>query len=231
MGCLARLGCLLLIVAAGVVAWLNRDAIGHRIGGPVGERIAGSPAGSSSARATGSEAPATSAWLPLSEAGATRTATALQKLSSPRGPVFVTLGGADIASYIFLQVAKQLPASSDSFAARVTGETVAVRATMDTKDLGESVLGVAGALLRGRQHVQMEGTLAVIGPGMAEFRVREVQVGSIALPTPVISQLVGSMVKKRPAGLDENALPVSIPPYIGDIRVAHGKITLYKNVQ
>jgi hypothetical protein len=143
----------------------------------------------------------------------------------------VTLGGADVASYIFLQVAKQLPASADSVAARVTGETVAIRATMDTKDLGASVLGVLGALLRGRQHVQMAGTLAVIAPGMAEFRVTEVQVGSIALPTPVISQLVGSMVKKRPPGLDENALPVSTPPYIGDVRVAHGKITLYKNVQ
>src|SRR4051812_26900005 len=103
MGCLVRLGCLLLIVAAGVVAWLNREAIGHRIGGPVGQRISGSVGGDARPGTAPTVATGSDAWLPLSEAGATRTATALQKLSSPRGPVFVTLGGADIASYIFLQ--------------------------------------------------------------------------------------------------------------------------------
>jgi hypothetical protein len=71
----------------------------------------------------------------------------------------------------------------------------------------------------------------VVGPGLAEFRVQTVKIRDVSLPTSVISQLVASMVRSRPKGLDENALPVSIPAYIGDVRVAHGKITLYKNVQ
>ena len=238
MGCLARAGCLLLLVAAGVLAWLNRAAIGHRVGGPIGERIAGQPAESPTGATpsgkksgTGAEPVATSDWLPLSEAGVKRTSDALSKLSSSRGPVFVTLGGADVASYIFLQVAKQLPASSDSFAARIKEETIGVRATMNTSDLGAPVLGVLGSLLGGRQRVEMDGTLSVVGPGLAEFRVQTVKIRDVSLPTSVISQLVASMVRSRPKGLDENALPVSIPAYIGDVRVAHGKITLYKNVQ
>ena len=35
----------------------------------------------------------------------------------------------------------------------------------------------------------------------------------------------------RPAGMEPNALPLPIPRYIGDIRVANGKVTLYKTVR
>jgi hypothetical protein len=33
-----------------------------------------------------------------------------------------------------------------------------------------------------------------------------------------------------PAGLSDSGLPLPLPSYIGDIRVANGKITLYKNI-
>jgi hypothetical protein len=35
----------------------------------------------------------------------------------------------------------------------------------------------------------------------------------------------------RPVGVDTDALPLPLPSYIGDIRMANGKVTLYKNVQ
>jgi hypothetical protein len=216
MGCLARLGCLLLIVAGGIAAWLYRDQwlpLVHR-GTPTTPAVA-----------------ASAEWMPLTESGAKRTGDALEKLSSPRGAVFVTLQGADIASYIFLQVAKQLPASTDSVAARVKDETVGVRAIVSTRDLGSSALGAIGMMLGDRQHMQMDGTLQVIGKGTAEFRVTDLIIGRTEVPAALIAQLVKPLVKNRPTGLDENALPVVIPPYIGDIRVAHGRITLYKNVQ
>src|ERR1051325_4903293 len=104
MGCLVRAGCLLLIVAAGGLAWLNRAAIGHRVGGPIGDRIAGQPAESptvapsSGKKSATGVTPATSDWLPLSDAGVKRTSDALSKLSKARGPGFVTLGGAGAAS-------------------------------------------------------------------------------------------------------------------------------------
>jgi hypothetical protein len=213
MGCLARAGCVLLLVAAGALAWLNRDRWLHRSLPP--------------------EAPtlAVSEWMPLTDAGAKRTADALTKLSSPRGPVFVTLAGSDIASYIVLQIAKQLPPSADSIAARIKDDQIGVRATMNTRDLGGTVSDLA-ALLGDRQRVEMSGTLRVIGKGMGEFLVREVKVRDLSLPSAVISRLMKPLVHGvRPRGLDENALPIVIPSYIGDIRIANGKITLYKNVQ
>ena len=70
-------------------------------------------------RAHRPDAPA-DGWTPLTEAGAAAHARrASAALSAPRGPVFVTLSGSDVASYVFLQIAKQMPASTDSFAARV----------------------------------------------------------------------------------------------------------------
>ena len=214
MGCIARLGCLLLLVILGVVAWLNRDRWLHR------------------APAAVPTVSATSDWSPLTDAGAQRTRDALTKLSSPRGPVFVTLGGADVASYIASQIARQMPASSDSFAARVKDDQISVRATMKISELGKSALGVLGSLFGDRERVEMGGTLRVIGKGVAEFLITEVRVHDVALPSAVISRLVSPLVKgARPKGLDDNALPVAIPSYIGDVRVAKGKITLYKNVQ
>lgn len=211
MSCLARIGCVVLLVALGVGAWLTRDRWLHTA--PPADAVV-------------------SDWSPLTEAGATKTADALAKLSKPSGPVFVTLAGSDVASYVFLQLTKSLPPSSDSFAARVRNDKISLRASMSTKELGSSVLGVLGSLLGDRERVEMGGSLRVIGKGVAEFNVSEVRVHDVALPTALISRLVVPLVKgKRPAGLDDNALPLSIPSYIGDVRVANGKITLYKNVQ
>lgn len=210
MSCLARVGCVILIVALGVGAWLTRDRWLHR------------------------EQPvdlAVSEWSPLTEQGAKRTAGALASLSSTSGPVFVTASGADVASYVFLQLAKTLPPSSDSLVARVRDDKISLRASMKTTELG-SVLGALGALLGNRERVELGGSLRVIGKGVAEFAVSDVSVGGVAVPSALISRLIAPLVKsKRPVGLDPNALPLFIPPYIGDVRVANGKITLYKNVQ
>jgi hypothetical protein len=102
---------------------------------------------------------------------------------------------------------------------------------MSTKDLGGSAVGELALLLGDRQRVEMSGTLRVIGKGLAEFLVTDVRIRGVSLPSTVISRLVKPLVHgARPKGLDESALPVSIPSYIGDVRIANGKITLYKNV-
>lgn len=211
MSCLARIGCVVLLVALGVAAFLTRDRWLNR--GPASAAV-------------------DSEWTPLSEAGAKRTGDALATLSSASGPVFVSASAADVASYVFLQLTKSLPASSDSFAARVHDDKLSLRASMNTKELGSSVLGVLGSLLGDREQVEMSGQLHVIGKGIAEFTVTDVRIRGVALPKSVITRLVTPLVKgKRAPGLDANALPLSIPSYVGDVRVENGKITLYKNVQ
>jgi hypothetical protein len=225
MGCLARLGCLIVLLAIGVAAYLTRDRWMDKLpwGATHTETSRTTPAGDSAL---------SDGWMPLTQAGATRTTTALQKLSTPRGPVFLTLSGGDVASYVFLQIVKQMPASADSFAARIDDDHIRLRARMKTADLGGAVTGVLGALIGERERVEMAGTLRVIGPGRAEFRVDDVRVHDVRLPDALIARLVRSVTRgARAPGLDERGLPISIPSYIGDVRVSNGKITLYKNVQ
>jgi hypothetical protein len=213
-----RLGCLVVLLIAGVAAWLTRDRWMDKL-----------PWRTSHVEATSTTS---DGWTPLTQAGANRTRDALQKLSAPRGPVFLTLEGSDVVSYIFLQIVKQMPASTDSFAARVDDDHVRLRARMRTADLGGAVTGVLGKLLGDRERVEMGGTLRVIGKGRAEFRVDDVKIRGVGLPEALISRLVRSVTSgPRAEGLSDTGLPIAIPSYIGDVRVSNGKITLYKNVQ
>ena len=217
MGCLFRLGCLVVLLIVGVVAFLTRDRWMKSL-----------PWRSA---ATETSVITTSDWKPLSEAGAKRTRDALATLSSKSGPVFVTLAGSDVASYIFLQLSRAMPASTDSFAARVDGDRIRLRANMKTSDLGSSV-GALGALLGERERVEMSGHLSVIAKGLAQFRVTEVRVHDMGIPNALVSRLVRPLVRgPRPPELAADGLPIAIPSYVGDVRVANGKITLYKNVQ
>jgi hypothetical protein len=238
MGCLFRLGCLVVLLVCGAVAYLTRDRwmdkLPWRTTQTETTRTTRAPGAQSSPGTSGSNrtVPDPDGWMPLTEAGAKRTREALQTLSGPRGPVFVTLSGSDVASYVFLQIVKEMPASTDSFAARVDQDHIRLRARMKTSELGSSVIGVLGSLLGDRERVEMGGTLRVIGKGLAEFRVNDVKIHDVSLPDALITRLVKPLVRgPRPPALDEKGMPVVIPSYIGDVRVSSGKITLYKNVQ
>lgn len=217
MGCIARLGCLVILAIACVVGWITRDRWMPRSIHP-------------GHTASAVKAPT---WQPLTDAGAERTRAALQKLSQPRGPVFQTLSGADVASYVFQTLAKTMPASADSIQALVTGDHMQMRANVKLSDLGgASALGPFANMLGERERVQFTGTLRVVKPQVGEFQVQQMKVGAIALPSAMIPTLIKRFDRgTRPAGVDADALPLPLPSYIGDIRVANGKITLYKNVQ
>jgi len=216
MGCIARLGCLFVLACAAVVGWFTRDRW-------LPERYRPHAAATTNAPT----------WERLSDGGAERTRAALDKLSQPRGPVFQTLSGADVASYVFRALASKLPASADSVRAMVAGDKISMRAVVNLSDLGGSgALGPLAGMLGSREPVQLTGTLRVVKPGTGEFQVQQAKVGAISIPQSMISTLVKRFDRgARPAGTGANALPLPLPAYIGDIRVANGKITLYKNVQ
>jgi len=216
MGCIARLGCLILLAILAVIGWFTRDRW--------------LPESMRSHAVSATKSPA---WEPLSDAGAKRTETALGKLSQQRGPVFQTLSGADAASYIFRELADRLPQSSDSVEAMVSGDRVSMRANIKLSELGGAgALGSLGGVLGDRERVQFTGTLRVVKPGLAEFQIQEIKVGAVNLPRGMIAGLIGRFDRgQRPAGLDRDALPLPMPRYVGDIRVANGKITLYKTVE
>ena len=72
----------------------------------------------------------------------------------------------------------------------------------------------------------------MLRPGLAEFLVQEVKLGKIEVPTALIPRLLTQMKKaKTVEGISQNGLPMVMPPYISDVRISNGKITLYKSVR
>ncbi|MBV9881253.1 MAG: hypothetical protein JO180_12190 [Gemmatirosa sp.] len=177
---------------------------------------------------TPAEADTVARWEPVTPAGAERGEKQVRALAAPRGPAYVTLHPGDLASYAFLSLANTLPPSARDAQATVVGERVYVRAVVSLRDFA-GALGAMGGLLADRDTLRLGGTFEVMEPGRAAFHVQDVQLGALPLPPRTIPPLVRRVRRGTPRpGLAPDALDVPIPEYIGDVRVARGRITLYK---
>jgi hypothetical protein len=221
-GCLRRAGCLvLIIVLAGAWYWYARV-----------ERPAADRAPTTTTTTT-TAPPAASGWQPLTAADASRGEAAVQSLGRQSGPVFANLTAAEAASYIFTVVAKQLPPSAKNAEATIIGDRLYVRSDVELKDFGGAKsLGPLGMLLGERDSVRLGGTINMSRPGLAEFLVQEVKLGRIDVPDGLIPRLLTQMKRgKAVEGVSNKGLPMVMPSYISDVRIANGRITLYKSVR
>lgn len=219
-GCFRRAGCLVLIIAL-VCAWYWYT------------HLRGPTAGSRTTSSTTAGA-VTREWQPLSQAEADRGRVAVESLAQRSGPVFANLSAAEAASYIFLVVAKQLPPSAKGVEASIKGDRLYVRSEVDLKDFGGAgQLGTLGMLLGSRDSVLLGGTIHMLKPGLGEFLVQDVKIGRLQVPQGLIPRLITEMKKhgKQVPGIAANGLPMVMPIYISDVRIADGKITLYKSVR
>ncbi|HET7631508.1 MAG TPA: hypothetical protein VFK16_04245 [Gemmatimonadaceae bacterium] len=215
MGCLGRLGCLVLLVLLAGVAWLTRDRWTpylHR----------GAPA-----------AGVVIDWQPLTPEGARRAQAALDQLNSTRGPVFQNVEPGDAASYVLTALLGRDPRPADSAAAAVVDHELLVRARVPVRDLGGTeVIGSLASMVRDREWLQIGGTFNVPHPGLTEFRVTEIKVGRLPLPSGLIPRLLQRIA--HGVGLDSvasNTLHIPTPRTLADIRVANGHLTLYKGLK
>ena len=217
-GCLRRLGCLLLIVVL-ALAWFARDWWYPRFFG-------GGATTTGSAPAAGSVV-----WEPLTPEGAERAKAAVASLAPRRGPTFASMRPGDIASYVFTGVARQLPPSAQDVRAAAIEDRLYVKALVNLSDFGgKSVLGPLAGFLDERDTVQFGGNFEIIRPGLAQFRVREIRLRELKVPARVIPRLLAQNRRgARPPGVSDDALPLLVPEYVADVRVADGKVTLYKS--
>ena len=213
MGCFARLGCLVMLALLAVGGWLTRDRWLYKITG---------------------NAPATTAaaspWQPLSPEAGSRGKRKIDELANPSGPVFTNLSASEVASYVFQTVARTIPASADSAEAAVIGDALYVRAVLPMREIaGTGVLGPLAGLLNDRERLQLGGGFRVIRPGLSEFEVREIKLRDFNVPRGAIPRLVQQISRgNRPEGVAPNALPVTTPRSLADVRIANGRVTLYK---
>ncbi len=220
-GCLRRLGCLTIVLLGGVLLYLNRDAWLPQL-----RQLTGIEMGEPATVADGT-------WQPLTAVGAARARSGVQSLGTRRGPVYANLAPADLASYISDELRRQLPPSAEDVQAAVFGDQLHVRAVVRLSDLGGAgVLGPLAQFLGERDTVQLGGTLDVVRPGLAQFRIRQIRLRQLSIPAALVPRIVRQLSRaERPAGVADDALPLEIPPYVGDVRIARGRVTLYRSVQ
>jgi hypothetical protein len=206
-GCLRRVGCL--IVLAAIVA-----------GGYYWWTVKASPSAESGV------------WHAVTPADAQKGEAAVAGLRSPRGKVFTNLTPAQAVAYLIQETARQLPPSSTDVEAMVSGDQLHVRAVVPLRELGaERALGPLASMIGARDTVELAGQVDLIRPGMAQMHLTKVQIHQFAVPHAVLPKLARQIRRESPEGIAADALPIPLPSYIGDIRIADGKVTLYKNVQ
>lgn len=208
-GCLRRIGCLVVfaaIVAAGWYWWTVKAS-------PVAIPVAG-------------------VWHPVTPTDASSGSSAVAGLRATQGKVFTNLTPAQAVAYLIQETAKQLPPSSTDVEAMVSGDQLHVRAVVPLRELGaERALGPLASMIGARDTVELAGRVDLVQPGLAQMHVTKAQVHSFSVPRQMLPKLVQQIRRNSPEGIAADAFPIPLPSYIGDIRIADGKVTLYKNVQ
>jgi len=217
-GCLGRIGCLALVLVIAVGAWFTRAEWMPR--------VLGEPA----QEATVAEA----SWAAVTDASAAAGRTKVARLASSDAPAGVALLPAEVAGYVLDDVLDRLPTSARDVEAAVIGDRLYVRAAVRLQDFGAEALGPLGGMLGDRDTLLLGGTFGVLEPGVGQFRVAEVRVGQFNLPQAVVPRLLRRLRRDegaRPAGLADDALAVTLPPGVVDVRVGRGRVSVYAEAQ
>ena len=218
MGCIGRIGCLIVLALVAAAAWWQRDRWLPRLT----DLMSGQH--DSTAVAAGREG----VWQPLTVQGSERARRALAELERPNGPPTVAVSASDLGAYVYQELARQLPSSADSVEVMTAGDQLHVRAVVRVGEFRDE-LGPLAAMLRDRERLQIGGTLRVVRPGLGELVVRETRVGQLPLPPGLVMKLLqrGSR-RERPPGISEAGLPIRLPEHIGEIRVADGSVMVVR---
>ena len=101
-----------------------------------------------------------------------------------------------------------------------------------TEIAGDGTLGrVLGVAMTGRDSVRLAGTIEPLRSGVAQFRVQELRVKGLNVPARLIPAFVGALRRgARVDGLADDALVVTLPRTVADLRIAKGRLILYKAI-
>jgi hypothetical protein len=218
----------MLLILLAAAAWLTRDRWSPWI--PRARAWIG--AGPHAARARPDSVLATTDWQSVTPGGESHAERLLLALGERGSPPYTMLLPSDFAAFMLMDIAGQVPPSSDSTEAAIVDRALAVRTSLDIKALGgRSAFGPIGAVLADREPMTLAGTFDVVRPGVAEFHVRRMSVHGLPVPTPLIPDLVRKFDGgQHPAGLASDALLLNVPRYVADIRIVESRIAIYRTI-
>ena len=225
MSCLSKVGCLTVVVIAGAGAW-------WMYGGTVPSFLERATRTVSRSTATGNANAKPVVWTTLKDARVP-SADAIASLQSQSGPAYITLGAGDLAGFLAEGLGPVLPQSASGVQVAIVDDVLRVRSEIPLRELGGKALPeFVSDLLSARDTVEMAGVLEMVRPGLAQFRVREVIVRGIALPPRVVPPLLSALRKSAPQrdSIAADAVALTLPKSVADVRVSRGRVTLYKSV-
>jgi hypothetical protein len=110
-------------------------------------------------------------------------------------------------------------------------DVVHVRGRLTLSELtGAEALGPLAGLLSGEPRVELAGRPIMATRGNAGILVTEIRVGGVEVPAPMRA----AVLRQFPGGVatgsgGSDAIRFSLPSWVGDLRVANGKLTVYKD--
>ena len=214
-GCLRRAGCAVLLLVLGAAAWHFRD---HWM--PKAKELITADLPDDSVEG----------WAPLSRAGARRAVERGQRLRAPIGPAYVNVNAADFASYVLGAALTRLADIDSAPVALAADGQLWLRTLIRLSDVGgRESLGALSPLLDDVEPLTIAGRLEGVRNGLAQYRLTEVALRDLRVPDVAVRRLVtrwGPPV--RPSGVAALALPIELPPFVADLRLVDGRVTLYK---
>lgn len=243
MGCLSRIGCLVVVVGAGAVGyWLYGDRLPSelsRVAGKAVDKVNSATGGRDASsrptrRASARDAERAIVWAPIDPSASTNAgATAVAALTARDGPAYVILDAEQLAALMSAGLPKQLPKSASKLQLALDGDQLLVRAAIDVSEIaGDGTLGrLLGTALSGRDSVRFAGTIEPLRAGAAQFHVDALRLKGVDVPPRLIPAFIGAIRRgPRPDGLADNALAIPLPRSVADLRIVNGRLTLYKAV-
>lgn len=231
-GCFRRLISLVVLAVAAVGAFATRDIWLPKLRAAIGQPAATPAVGTTpDSAARHAATTADSGWAALSFPASERGRRSLSRLTQAKGPAFVTMTASEFAGALLDSLSAQLPASADSVQVRAQGSEFQVRASVRLGDVGgRAVLGPLASMVGDRERLTLGGTLEPTAvAGVAQYKLTRVKVGDFAVPGAVVPRLVKALKRNSTTGgVEVSALQVRLPAGVADIRVAQGKVTLYR---
>lgn len=213
LGCLKNIGCLVLVGALGLGAYITQ----HRW------RPLVTPAG----RDAVAELP----WAPLTAQGADRARAAVTRLTRADGPVYVNIAPADFAALLLDSLVQGIASGERPTEVALRDDRIVLRSEIRVSDVGPELVALIGGVADRRAPLLIGGRLVVDRPGLGELVVDELVIDAVSVPGPAVPRLTRALAQRlRRAGLRDDALGFALPGPIADLRVRGGMITLYKAV-
>ena len=145
----------------------------------------------------------------------------------------MSLSAPEVAAVLREGLGTVFPASASAAQVAIDGDQLRLRSVVPLRELGgDAIPSLVGGLITDKDTVEIAGILEVVRPGVGQFRVRELHVRRIDIPPRLIPPLMRSLRSRQmnADALADDAVGLPLPKTIADVRVARGKLTLYKSV-